>query len=302
MGWGLPESLFAFMAFWRGLTPCEQGAVEDYAMVSPTGLLERLISGGHDHIPKGGLDPRLHYRYYSDPPEFLTTLNGEGDGHHYGLWYDDPSAPAFVASYYNNDHTTIDPNGYTLLEAVRASIERRTESEIENAEYSEGNDEEALEDARDGILHLSLARDAVCEFETIDRTERGAQYCEKYSVEASGRIPTVPQIGVAVPPPLVRPQREAVIERFFADVPLQELASWVEAALEACRQGQPAEALALGHDIHWLSGGDGQREAWALSLLEAAYPALGRPALAEIAAVHHRHRDLPDVDLYVKES
>jgi hypothetical protein len=180
---------------------------------------------------------------------------------------------------------------------VRASIERRYESEMADAAYWEG-DEEAQKEARDGILYLSLARDAVCEYETGDWAEHGAEYCETYGVELSGRVPTVTGIGVMVPSSFERPHREATVERFFTDIPADELSRWVEAALAACRQGQPAEALALGHDLHWLSAGDARREEWALALLESAYSVLDRPALAAIARAHQQRRDLPNVDVY----
>ena len=61
------------------------------------------------------------------------------------------------------------------------------------------------------------------------------------------------------------------------------------AALAACAAGDPAPALVLGRDLHWL----GRPEA--APLLVAAYTALGRPALAGIAAAHHAQRELPNV-------
>ena len=72
----------------------------------------------------------------------------------------------------------------------------------------------------------------------------------------------------------------------------------VEAALAACADGDAAEALALGHDLHWLSDGDAQREAWAGELLAAAYARLGRGALAGIAAAHSAGRGPAAADLY----
>ena len=298
-GLTLPDSVFAAVAFWRGLATIERAAVEDYAMFRPCGLLERLIYDTYHRAPKGGIDPRLDCRYYCDPPEFLNLCIGEGDGHHYGLWYDVPDRPSFVASYYSNDCTTIDPDGSTVLEALRMAIELRADTEIvQVAEVVDVEDRELLAEARDGILHLDLARDAVCEYETGDRAEQGESYYRRYGVDLGQRVPTAQGMGVLLPHHYHQPDRQARVARFSSLVPESTLAEWTEVALGACAAGHPGEALALGHDLHWLSAGDAAREAFALALLDAAYRALGRDALADIAAVHHRHRHLPDVDIY----
>lgn len=71
----------------------------------------------------------------------------------------------------------------------------------------------------------------------------------------------------------------------------------VAEARTRCTAGDPAEALVFGRDLHWASGGDSVREAHAHELLVMAYRALDRPALADIADVHYRYRDLPSVDV-----
>jgi len=76
-----------------------------------------------------------------------------------------------------------------------------------------------------------------------------------------------------------------------------ELAAALAEARRRCAAGDPAEALVLGRDLHWASGGDPAREAAAAELLLSAYEALDRPALAAVAEAHHRHRDLPHVDV-----
>lgn len=75
------------------------------------------------------------------------------------------------------------------------------------------------------------------------------------------------------------------------------VASWVTEALQRCAAGDPASALTLGRDLHWASEGDAERERQAHELLVAAYRALGRHNLAGITDAHHRHRDLPQVDV-----
>ena len=77
-----------------------------------------------DAWPRDGVDIRVHWRYYRDPPEFLTFMLGNTDGLHYGLWFDDGRTCSGVASYYNNDGGGIDASARSPLEAVRAFLER----------------------------------------------------------------------------------------------------------------------------------------------------------------------------------
>jgi hypothetical protein len=73
--------------------------------------------------------------------------------------------------------------------------------------------------------------------------------------------------------------------------------AWVTEALRRCAAGDPASALTLGRDLHWASGGDAERERQAEEPLAAAYRTFGRHDLAGVADAHHRHRDLPQVDV-----
>ena len=112
---------------------------------------------------------------------------------------------------------------------------------------------------------------------------------------------TVDELGVWVPPSVQSPPRRDTdaVHQAIADN-AAEAQDWVAAALQATVDGRPADALALGHDLHWMSWGQPEREEAAARLLEAAYRQLDRGALADIAAVHHRHRSLQSVSVYVR--
>lgn len=289
-GLTLPEHLFTFVAFWLGLTDVERGALAwPVGILGPVGVLDRFAAPASPARPakaRDGLDHRLHQRFYRDPPEFLTVLHGD-DGLRYGLWYDDPDCPpSFVASFDNRDGGGIGAHGPTLLGVVRERVERV------QLHQDTGPGEEAAR------LHAWLVRDAVTEFETADRPERGQAYLDRWrrEVRLDGRVATVAEVGVLAGAPATTRDVEVVERAVRAGDPgVQAL---VDAALAACAEGDPGEALALGHDLHWLSKGDPEREAWAAELLAAAYGRLGRPALAAVAAVHHARRDLAVVDLY----
>ena len=70
---------------------------------------------------------------------------------------------------------------------------------------------------------------------------------------------------------------------------------WIAEATAELAAGQPAFALTLGRELHWLDADPFRREA--VDLLTGAYRALGRDALAGVAEVHAAHRDLPSVDV-----
>lgn len=296
-GLELPDHLFTFWAFWQGLTEVERQSMDRWIGLRPGGVLSLLSRWSTDLnqlATRDGLDPRLDFRFYHDPPEFLTVLFGHSDGLHFGLWYDDPGMPAdLVASFYSRDGGDIAWDGETVLEAVRWQIELAQF----HLDYAS---EEPTEERREGRLAIALVRAAVMEFETTIRPEHGEQYMQRYKVQPQARIPTVNGAGVVCVSrePLER-DLDAVRRAIEQDAP--EVIHWAQAATLACAEGRPEQALALGHDLHWLSAGVQEREEAAARLLEAAYRSLGRDALAEIAAVHHRHRDLQNVDIYLHQ-
>ncbi|EFH80326.1 ADP-ribosylation family protein [Ktedonobacter racemifer] len=286
----LPDHIFTFWTFWLGLGPIEREAITRF--IYPAGLFSFFEEGGRERTPREGLDHRLAWRYYLDPPEFLTVLTGDADGLHYGLWYDTPHAlPSFVAGYYSRDADAIRYAGRTLLEVLHATVER-----TERDWYPPANVREGEED----LFPTWLLRDAITEYETIDQRERGNASLEVFIHDAlQERLATYNGIGVRVPPPYNQsvPQPcHVVYEAIRSDAP--EVTTWITEAEQACEKGQPAFALVLGHDLHWLSAGQPHREEAAWRLLTRAYEVLGYDALATIATLHHQHRNLPSVQIY----
>lgn len=286
----LPDYMFTFWAFWLGLSPIERQATTRF--VYPSGLFTFFEAGGRERIPREGLDHRLAWRYYLDPPEFVTVLLGDADGLHYGLWYDDPHAlPTFVAGYYSRDADAIRCAGRTLLEVLRDTVER-TALDF----YPPANAREAEED----LFPVWLLHNTIREYEEADQQERGDVSRDAFIYEvARDRLATCSKIGVLVPSAYdhsVPHPPDMVYKSIRSDAP--EIAAWIAEAEQACENGQPAYALVLGHDLHWLSAGHPHHEEAAWRLLTRAYEVLGYDALAAIATLHHRHRDLASVDIY----
>ena len=294
-GFELPDSLFRFRTFLESLGPVESQALGDLD-VRPVGVMDLFDDPRRE--PRAGIDARVHGRYYRDPPEFLTFLHGGSDGLHHGLWFDDGRTSRGVASYYNNDGGGIDMSAATPLEAVRAILERC---------WRDLDDDEQSDSVAARRVRLGRLRERLTDHETGDRPETGLVYSRAYDgrVPHRGRVATLDGAGALVPggTALGRPAQHAVDEYAFAThmyalfEDSAELAAALAEARRRCAAGDPAEALVLGRDLHWASGGDPAREAAAAELLLSAYEALDRPALAAVAEAHHRHRDLPHVDV-----
>lgn len=299
--WGLelPGSFFRFVDFLASLGPVEQRALRDLE-ITPFGVMDLFADPAA--LPDDGLDIRVHGRYYRDPPEFLTFLHGGSDGLHFGLWSDDGRTCEGVASYWTNDGGGIERRHRTPLEAVRARIEA---AQRDLAEYASDGDEEEL--AR--LTDLGLLRVALTGFETGERTEKGLAYSQAYEYRRpavdTDRTTTLDGAGALVSgtTALNRPPHHGADEyRFgtFMDELFDDEEQLRSARAEALRRataGDPAEALALGRDLHWASYGRPEREEYASELLALAYRDLGRPALAAIAETHHRHRALANVNV-----
>ncbi|MEU8137609.1 hypothetical protein [Streptodolium elevatio] len=298
--WGLelPECLFRYDSFLASLDPDQARVLTDLEL-SPFGISDLFADPGA--APSDAdVDVRAHGRFYRDPPEFLTFMHGGSDGLHFGLWFADGRTCSGVASYYNNDAGELDMTSSTPLEAVRARVEMSCR---DMHDYYEGDE------LAERLQRLAGLRDAVTAFETGDRPKVGVAYLKKHvfvwppifddsatTLDRGGALAD----GETV---LGRPGQNRTDPATFARAVFptlddaEKLAAAVEEARRRCADGDPAEALALGRDLHWTSGFDEVREAYAHELLAAAYQALDRPALAGIADAHHRHRRIKSVQV-----
>ncbi|MGR6999285.1 hypothetical protein ACU686_15955 [Yinghuangia aomiensis] len=154
-------------------------------------------------------------------------------------------------------------------------------------------------------------------YETGDRPEHGRDYdlwCSRgddwYRIVDPARVTTLDGAGALVTGTTVlyrghqrkgedRTLTDRIREALAADPSaLQQL---VADAKDRCRAGDPAEALALGRDLHFISDDDSlprrariaERERAAAELLAMAYRSLGRDNLAELAELDLRERKIP---------
>lgn len=301
--WGvdLPDSIFTFWEFVLSLGPVQRQAFDQDLELSMCGILD--FFDDPTWYPADG-DARMHWRYYWDPPEFLTFLNGSYPAEHYGLWFDDGRSCAGVVGHSPKDNSDFGlPDGVTPLQVVRDQIEVI-------ALHDDGSDEPKHH-------RLRLLRDTLMEYETGDWPEQGNEYILRSyphrdgwygSVDAT-RVTTLDGAGALVTGETVLPrgpqqagEDRALTERIRTALTgdRQALAAGVAEAKRRCAAGDPAEALALGRDLHFISDDGAVRrnriadhERYAAELLVMAYRALGRDNLAELAALDHHERDIP---------
>lgn len=311
--WGveLPESIFRFRAFLQACGPIERQALDELDL-SPFGIMDLFDAPARRS--RDGVDVRVHGRYYRDPPEFLTFMHGGTDGLHFGLWFDDGRTCDGVTAYYNNDGGGVGLPGGTPLEAVRAMLERRWLHLEDPATYLGEDDDETRPYATEPAEQrhrMRLLREFLMTFETGNRPEEGKEYHAGGPQEIldhghPDRIETLDGGGALVHgETVIDRKRQKPYDDYEFCTKLRKELTEDPAALEAhvaearrrCAAGNPADALTLGRDLHWISGGDPSRERHASELLVMAYQALDRDNLAAIAEAHHRHRDLPQVSV-----
>ncbi|WP_170208483.1 ADP-ribosylation family protein [Micromonospora pisi] len=252
-------------------------------MVSPFGLTEYFGEDGLQLVGRDGLDERLNGRFRRDPAEFVTVLMGGSDGLHYGLWYDDPAElPSFVVHNYARDSAETWTNrSPTLLEEFRWNVRAVL------SDYGDTSEEAEL------LRPLTAALDW---FATADR--------EALESDGERRWATVarPSGGISIFPALPPRSGEARLTKSYDRISgfqtgTPQAAAWIAQAERELAGGEPAFALALGGELHWVDRDEYRSQS--RDLLAGAYRALGRDALAEIVEVHAAHRDLRSVNVLV---
>lgn len=282
-GLRLPRSLIAWAALLDSLGPFESRALE-WLGRSGGGIMVWFEPGGFARTPRAlpdsgvPADPRLDCRFRRDPPELVTIAWGDSDGLHYGLWFDDPAEPAstIVANYARDSAETWDTRARDMLALLREQL-----AELERDEAPG--------------LALALLERAIAWFEREAADELAADPPSRWRDVARPSI--IGSMGPALLPEHGHARASEASRRYEAyrsESP--DVDAWIAQAQHELEQGQPAFALVLGRELHWFDS-DRWRER-GLALLVDAYRALGRDALAEIALVHHRHRDLRSVAIY----
>jgi hypothetical protein len=303
-GFDFPEDLFRFWEFacrWRPLDPL--AGIAEAAGVHLVGPFEVLAGRFDERTPR--FSQYLHWRYYSDPPEFFTVLGGGEDPRHWGYYLDDPAVgEGCIAEYDRDKDSEMCPDSDNLFETLRMQLEERYADCVfsRSEEWWRGDEHEATLEAIDALRTLLMR------YATGDRPETGDEYFFRYIAPFSARprrqrrvvAKTRDGMGIVVPMfkywPLPVKDRK-LWARLRQDDNPRDL---VDEAMQRLRKGFPGTALKLGKDL-WAFGGEHQTM-YAYDLLDAAYEALGRDILRRVLAAHREHRDLPTVDILQAEA
>jgi hypothetical protein len=297
-GFDFPDDLFQFWDLASRCRPLEPLRAFDALGIELVGPFEVLAGRFDGRATK--YSQLLHWRYYTDPPEFFTVLVGFEGGPHWGVYLDEPGEPGgCIASYYAGETLELSMDGDTLVEAVRMRLEQCV-----------GDWEFAVETGEGAIEPGELARqiDAAAELRqrlmqlgTGSRPETGHEYEERYEpfVERMRRViaPTLDGMGIVAPGDTYRPLKRKSLNNYLRRT--RDPKAVVAEARQALADGYPATALKVGKDLWTLEGK--RRQVYAFELLDAAYAALRRPILQNILRVHHAHRQLPSVDILENE-
>lgn len=277
-GLRLPRSMAVFAAFLDSLTPQERLDLQENVGLTAAGITQYFGDGGLLLTGRDGLDERLESRFRSDPPEFVTVLDGESDGLHFGLWYDDPAElPTFVAYNYARDSAETWTDGAaTPLAAVQQVLSQALAEDEQQAS--------ALRKLRDA-LEAFLPADTQAR-----RLDGDSPWARVMRPEILGGL------GPALPPGAGNPRGSGADAHRRSEA-YRERSPWLlgefERAERELQAAEPAYALVLGRELHWLDLDD-YRDI-GLRLLVGSYRALQRDALADIATTHSASRDLRSV-------
>lgn len=304
-GFALPEDFWRFCRFYQELEADQErgllGSALGISVIGPMDWVQGYLQG-----KSFGLPLCLHYRYFMDPPEFITVLSGDTDGQHWGYWIDDPRETEFlVASYHTCDAYEITVCGKTLLEAVRLELELQYAGALEVVEEDEDDedDEDETDCYRQKLAKLERLRRRLIAYETSERTETGWDYVEQWEdIPRQMTAPTLDKMGIVVPPDSFRSWSEAELQLKWIHsgkagqltLEQDEAADLYRLAQAFLAEGKAGNALQIGKDL-WFFGKLYAELAY--PILDAAYRALDREALAEILTVHRQHRHRKSVDI-----
>ncbi len=278
-GLRLPHHLAVFDAFCRSLSEVEQNGLNIMGM-SPSGIMRWFDDDGLSMETIDGLDPRLDQRYHGDPPELVTIINGDTDGLHFGLWYEDPACfPSFIVRNYARDSAWTFSTGCITARELLAQ---------EVAEFRSHNP--AVQEVRELQIALEWFLGADTFALEIDGLSNDAK---KDSIECvGGCCPALPR--GSGNPRCSSKDVDRRQEAYEKNDPV--IKTWIANARKELDENKPAFAFIIGRELFWYGSDDYRDEG--LELLEAAYKKLDRQAFAEIARVHFMHRRLDSVSVY----
>lgn len=294
----MPDDFYHFWEFCQCLRPDNpREALMDTLGLRLVGPFD-ILAGAHRAPSKPQPNFHLHWRYYYDPPELQTILQGNGDNqYHMGYHRDTPdSLPAFVGENAAKKGCTITQMGDNIFAAVYQFVSKKRKNKG-GAKHG-GGDLDALEDElKEKAESLGLS---------VEQKTKGMKQRDKKVVSK-----TFHGAGIVVPVDKndvgyrELPETDAGLkrickaiaearddeERLKAFAPLQEMITFVQFANDECDYGMGYE---LGIDLFCY----GSQYLYKVirQLLPLAYSLLSRGLFGDILDAHLSNRSHDDLD------
>ncbi|XP_022320686.2 histone PARylation factor 1-like [Crassostrea virginica] len=292
----MPEDFYQFWEFCKKLKKSNP----ENAMYSSLGWTLvgpfDILAGKHKSVTKNkkGRRPNflLHYRYYYDPPEFMTVIKGDSEKQfHIGYFRDDPSEmPAFVGVNEAAVSCNIVPKGENLFGAAKNIIDEELKSKSTAPERKT-----KLEDFQNQLIEFAKSKNISLALQTPSMKQRNKKVVCK-TFHGAGIVVPVDENEVGYRPV---PETPADLKKMLKKIveskteeerdknmdPIQEIVTLVQFANDECDYG---EGLELGIDL-FCYGGE-VLHPMVEHLLPLAYQLLGRFEFKDIIESHLNHR------------
>ncbi|XP_042859355.1 histone PARylation factor 1-like [Penaeus japonicus] len=284
----MPDDFFEFWDFCRELN--QEKAEEAFAdagltLVGPFDVL----SGKLAKLKHRKLSSFLcHWRYYYDPPEFMTVLAGRENEYHIGYYRDDCfQFPVFVASMSSANPGKIIPMAQNIFGAVYSYLSSKLEKEeLRRNSPTERLYREVERQARARRLALGLRTPALRERQKliVAKCFHGAGVALDSDELLGRRVLPVPEVEL-------KRILQSVIEAESEEERTKRLGILevlVKIAQREFDRGNAAMGLELGHNLFSFGGEIFHK--YLLQVLEVGYDLLFREPFVDILQAHLRNR------------
>ncbi len=277
-GFAPGDEFFAFWEFAKSINPRDPSlAFHDLLSMTLVGPFS-FLAGDFDSRT-AHYDPCLHWRYFGDPPEFVTIMTGGTDGLHWGYVVDEPAhSPLGIAGYFAYDDVSVFQESASLFEMFGQQLRMA----IEDLEREMKSDVKLAKDAS-AKKQLASGRKMLADAET---------FCTKQAVT----VPVTAELAFVdhcnPPPPFPFPEPSEFDQLpALVDSGIKQLVKEGYSRVEA--------ALKIGRLLwHWHYDGNPKLEAAAFNLLDQAYEALHRKFLRHVLHQHREHRHRKSLDVF----
>ncbi|XP_064086036.1 histone PARylation factor 1-like [Macrobrachium nipponense] len=230
-----------------------------------------------------------HWRYYYDPPEFMTVIAGSDNEFHIGYYRDDPFLlPNFVASMSNVKPGVVTPLGENIFAGVCAYLTQRMKEENPFKKT-------ALQRLYKEVESYAKLKKLSLELRTPAMKERKKRVVAK-TFNSAGIVVYVDETGVGYRP---LPESDATLRKILQRVTdaktdeerlkhyddLQEIITNVQFATD---EGDYGMGLELGLDLFAFGGEVFHKSIF--HLLSVAYELLSREPYIDIIQAHLKNR------------